>query len=59
MTHFTGISKYNNNLKDLNASEFLTLLDFYSKFPVWHLARKIIELEDEVVIKDLLESCRC
>jgi hypothetical protein len=53
------ILKYNDNLKDLNASEFLTLLDFYSQFPTAHLVRKIIELEDEIVIRDILESYKC
>lgn len=48
--------KYNDNLKNLTASEFLTLLDFYCQFSRAHLVRKIIELEDEVVIKDILDS---
>lgn len=49
------ILKCNDNLKNLTVAEFLTLLDFYSQFPTAHLVKKIIELEDEIVIRDLLE----
>ncbi len=48
--------KYIDNLKDLDANNFLTLMDYYAKFPIHHLVRRIIQLENTEVIKDILES---
>ena len=41
--------------ESLDSWQFLILLDYYASFPTWHLVRRIIELESEDVIKDLLE----
>jgi hypothetical protein len=44
------------NIFKFDARQILTLISFYSNYPQWKLIERIIELESENKLKDILEE---